>query len=130
MKKLNKDWETIAPKLFLFEKTSSDPKATAKRIRDFYFGDKEVSFENKEILINLVTDRFFFCPARYSAKQYLKHAPVYLYWFDHKPENNILDVIGAGKEFKMGKFINCIVWWQWHYKEVWKIQWKHQLNFF
>jgi len=102
LKALNDKWEELGPKTLFFSESAKDPQLTTKKIRDFYFGDKEISFETREQLLNLYTDRYFAGPTRFAGRKLSKHLPVYLYYFTHKPKVSALDVFGFPEELHEG----------------------------
>jgi len=98
MEKLDKQWDEIAPVLFIYEKTASDKDVVSSKIRQFYFGDKAINRETFTNLSDIVMDRFTGFPLVMTAKYYSKAAPVYLYYFSHHPELSALKFFGVDDE--------------------------------
>lgn len=43
------DFETVVPKYFNLEKGSAKSKEVASRIKEFYYGNEEITVDNKDI---------------------------------------------------------------------------------
>jgi len=100
--RLDKKWNDVAPVAFIYKDTAVDKDAVTSKIREFYFGDKPINRETFMNLTDLFMDRFVGFGLVISAKLYSKHAPVYLYYFSHKPETTGLKFFGIDENFGMG----------------------------
>jgi carboxylesterase type B len=100
--RLDKNFNTIAPIAFIYKDTAVDKDAVTAKIREFYFGDKPINRETFMNLTNLFMDRYMGFGLVISAKLYSKHAPVFLYYFSHKPETTGLKFFGIDENFGMG----------------------------
>jgi hypothetical protein len=68
-------------------------------IREFYFGEEEVSLDTRDNLTNLFSDRNFFqCNRKASLAVARYNSPVYLYYFTQEGEASWLDVFKIPKE--------------------------------
>ncbi|XP_063697509.1 esterase B1-like [Culicoides brevitarsis] len=78
----NKTLEHFVPLELRFD---NDWKRHAVALKDFYFKNKEVSMENKDIYVTLLGDRNFwhgFHRALLARRKYAANAPTFLYRFD------------------------------------------------
>jgi len=100
--KLDKQWSEIAPTLFIYRDTATDKDEVSKKIRESYFGDKEISEETFPELSNVFMDRFMGFGVVVMAQLYSKHAPVYMYLFAHQPQTTGLKYFGVDKNYGMG----------------------------
>lgn len=86
---LNKNWETLAPTTFDFKSylPEEERKLVANKIRQFYFGDQDISEANAATLIDLYSDNFMLHGIYRSAVETArksKRNPVYFYQYDYK----------------------------------------------
>ncbi|KAG8225760.1 hypothetical protein J437_LFUL005719 [Ladona fulva] len=58
-RELNEDYDTVGPITTRLEETAKDPKAVARKIRQFYFGDDDIGVETHHKLTDLYNDRHF-----------------------------------------------------------------------
>ncbi|XP_063239420.1 esterase E4-like isoform X2 [Bacillus rossius redtenbacheri] len=81
----NSDFEQFIPAYLNLTKGSPESKRLAAKIKKFYFGDKDVSYETLQELTDLRSDNFVVHPAHRSANFYLGHirAPLYIYLFTY-----------------------------------------------
>lgn len=100
--RLDKKFNEIAPIAFIYKDTAKDKDVVTSKIREFYFGDKAINRETFMNLTNLFMDRYMGFGLVITAKLYSKHAPVYMYYFSHKPETTGLKFFGIEENFGMG----------------------------
>jgi bile salt-stimulated lipase len=100
--RLDKKFNEIAPIAFIYKDTALDKDAVTSKIREYYFGDKAINRETFMNLTNLFMDRFMGFGLVITAKLYSKHAPVYLYYFSHKPQTTGLSFFGIEENLGMG----------------------------
>ena len=95
---LNENFDTWMPQR-LFGKCcnfTEEEKEKATRVREFYFGDKNISMETIHPLIDFFTDHTFWIPAHRTAS-FLSSFPelhVYEYLFTHEGAFGYADMIG------------------------------------
>lgn len=89
LSKLNTEWDTLAPIMLMYKDVADDPKLVSRKIRDFYFGDKEINEDTRLELAQIWTDIFFIAYAQGEAKTLCKQLPVYFYAFKHAPKTSI-----------------------------------------
>ncbi|KAJ8670100.1 hypothetical protein QAD02_001359 [Eretmocerus hayati] len=93
LRDLDANWEELAPILLDFNYTLPEEEhpMTAKRIREFYFGDRPINRENIGILIDLSSDRFFSADAVKVAKIHAttSQSPVWFYYYSHRAVNSL-----------------------------------------
>ncbi|KAF2902649.1 hypothetical protein ILUMI_03534 [Ignelater luminosus] len=82
LEELNKNFDKLAPIIFMYE---DNPKKdeVSKKIRNYYFGDKNIDDSTKGELTNLFTDSWFLFPQVVAAQLHAKYTshPVYFYIF-------------------------------------------------
>lgn len=96
--KVDKQWDELSPLVFLYKDTATDKDVVSSKIRQFYLQDKPVSRETFEKISEIFMDRFMGFPVVVTAQLYSKAAPVYLYYFSHKPETTSLKMYGIENE--------------------------------
>lgn len=99
--RLDAKFNEVAPVAFIYKDTAQDKDVVTSKIREFYFGNKTINRETFMNLTNLFMDRFMGFGLVISAKLYSKHAPVYMYYFSHKPETTGLKFFGVDENFGM-----------------------------
>jgi carboxylesterase type B len=87
------NWESLAPILLDFNDTLAPSlwKDAAQKIRQFYLGKDQKSFEQiKDKVIKMFSDRIFLVDAETSARMQAKasSSPVYYYYFSYPGDNN------------------------------------------
>ncbi|KAF2902140.1 hypothetical protein ILUMI_04048 [Ignelater luminosus] len=85
VKEFNEDFEKLAPYLFVYHKTSAN-KDVGKKIRDFYFGDKQIDESMKDEVTNMFTDGWFLLPEDAAVRLHTKYTkqPVYYFLFGYR----------------------------------------------
>ena len=83
----DKDWETLAPIILDFNYTLDHSlwASTAKKIRQYYFGEKKMDKEAIMEFTKMIGDRMFLVDSEKSVKLQAKAAtsPVYYYYFSY-----------------------------------------------
>jgi thymidylate kinase len=87
------EWESLAPVLLDFNDTLAPSlwKNTAQKIREFYLGQDQNSFDqNYDKLIKMFSDRMFLVDAETSVRLQAKasSSSVYYYYFSYPGDNN------------------------------------------
>ncbi|KAJ4446943.1 hypothetical protein ANN_13645 [Periplaneta americana] len=87
IKKLDEDFENIIVNNFLSgsKETQTERRETAKRIREFYFGDKPINKDTRKALAKMYTDVMLGIGTDSAVKLHSKaRASVYYYHFDYR----------------------------------------------
>lgn len=58
VKELNEDFERLSPYLFVYHKNSAN-KDVGKKIREFYFGNKQIDGSTKDEVTNVLVSIIF-----------------------------------------------------------------------
>ncbi|XP_069704524.1 esterase E4-like [Periplaneta americana] len=101
IQKLNKDFEeVIVNELLSWSKeTQTEKRETAKRIREFYFGDKPISKDTRNAMVEVYTDSLFGTGMESAVKIHTKAgASVYYYYFDYRGKNSYSAIFGDPTE--------------------------------
>lgn len=94
---MDKYWEFIAPHLldynFTIPKTSQNK--VSEKIRNFYFGTKEINKSSIHNLIRMVSDRLFYYGTENIVKLIAKKnkSPVWFYLYDYRANNSLSDYL-------------------------------------
>lgn len=96
VKFLNNDYELIIPSNLRYPKNSDITNKVANEIKEFYFGDGDISTDNTDALINLISDTQFM----YNIDSWIRihknrsdSADLWYYVFDFDGELNWLKII-------------------------------------
>lgn len=97
-KKLNDQFEEIAPITLLYEDTCPKklrPQVT-KKIREFYLGDRAIDNSTRFNLIDMYSDAWFIHAAQTSVRHYLRtqSSPVYYYYFAYRGSASFSKIFG------------------------------------
>ncbi|CAK9823159.1 Venom carboxylesterase-6 [Anthophora retusa] len=88
LKKLDKNWEVLAPTFLDYNYTLSKEKHTevAKLIRNHYFGSKKIDSTTTKSLIKVASDRFFIVDGEKAARMQAKvnKQPVWYYYYTYR----------------------------------------------
>ncbi|XP_069696461.1 esterase E4-like isoform X1 [Periplaneta americana] len=101
IKKLDEDFENIIVNNFLSgsKETQTERTETAKRIREFYFGDKPINKDTRKALAKMYTDVMLGIGTDSAVKLHSKAgATVYYYHFDYRGKNSFSSVFGGTNE--------------------------------
>ncbi|KRT84508.1 esterase [Oryctes borbonicus] len=90
------DFESIIPKCFNVERGSEKSKEIAEKIKRFYYGDQEITIENKDVYYQLETDVVFLRDIYETVKLHVKTSdtPVYMYRFSVDAGLNLFKATG------------------------------------
>ncbi|XP_033212485.1 venom carboxylesterase-6-like [Belonocnema kinseyi] len=101
LKKLNEDFETIAPISLLYEDfcPENSIKNVTQQIREFYLADRPIDESTRFDLINMFTDPWISMPADNSLKYHLEFSssPVYYCLFAYKGSSSLSKIFGDEK---------------------------------
>ncbi|XP_046398623.1 juvenile hormone esterase-like [Ischnura elegans] len=95
-KEINDEFiDRIGPLALRFEETASDPKEVARKIRQFYFGEKDIDIHTHKTLTDVFNDRMFINGIKQSF-ELMKSVPDvpftgYYYMFSHRGKYSLLD---------------------------------------
>ncbi|XP_046399205.1 juvenile hormone esterase-like [Ischnura elegans] len=96
-KEINEEFiERVGPLALRLEETASDPKEASKRIRQFYFGEKDIDIKTHKELTDLFTDRILKNSLKLSLELLVNaptSKPVYYYEFSHRGKYSFLDAM-------------------------------------
>ncbi|XP_001599255.3 venom carboxylesterase-6 isoform X1 [Nasonia vitripennis] len=102
IKRLDKDFENLAPTTLLFEDTcpQQNYKNVSKAIREFYFGDKPLDKSTKYEVINMYSDAWFNYAADEAVRDHLKlfSSPIYYYYFSYRGSASFSRIFGDPTE--------------------------------
>lgn len=85
MKEFNEDWTNSFTNLNFLPKHGTPD--LGDKIREEYFPSvKSITREDLPNITNVISDRWFFGCGKESTLYHSKHAPVYLYYFNKKPD--------------------------------------------
>ncbi|XP_063229167.1 uncharacterized protein LOC134534613 [Bacillus rossius redtenbacheri] len=85
MDSYNKNLEQFIPKSLNMEKGTKESLELAAKIKNFYFGNKSISFDTLPQLVNLASDNFMIYPVHRSAMLHVNYgsSPLYMYMFTY-----------------------------------------------
>lgn len=102
MKELDKNWESIAPRLlqYYYSIPKSKHSEVARVVRQYYLGDKSINKENLLNLTHMVGDRIFGTDSVKAAKLQAKanNSPVWYYYFTYRPDYSLSELLSGSKE--------------------------------
>lgn len=91
---MNNEWNRIAPTTFLYEhdlKDASNLDTVSEKLRNFYFGHKEINEDSRKELTDIYSDVYFNYGAQKTAKIIAKHGgKVFTYVFRFKGDHTVL----------------------------------------
>ena len=112
LKELDKNWESIAPLLLDYNNTIpvEDHSNVSHKIRQHYFEDKSINYENLDYLIRMVSDRIFFVDAGKAAKEQAKANPgkIWFYYYSYRAATSTCDFF-SNSTIDLGMCISPIV---------------------
>lgn len=82
---VNQNWETVAPRYFLYEEGTPRSRYISQELRRFYFNNQPVTRENYPILSDIYTDSASIFPVHRFGQLFAQHSrqPVYFYQFSY-----------------------------------------------
>ncbi|XP_063223076.1 uncharacterized protein LOC134531312 [Bacillus rossius redtenbacheri] len=76
---INNDLEQVVPVALGLAKGSQNSKEVAQKVKSFYFGNKAISYENRELWISLQTDLSFVRGVTQTVHTHAKHSACHTY---------------------------------------------------
>lgn len=93
LKKLNDNWSDIVPHLLDYNYTIPDKNLNkvSNKIREFYFGQEDVSLKTRDKVVKMVGDRYFVVDTVRASKLQaaVTKSPVYYYYFGYQGKYSI-----------------------------------------
>ncbi|KAI7815485.1 carboxylesterase, partial [Rhyzopertha dominica] len=86
IQELNDDFDKIAPITLFYGRTSEDVEYITKKVREYYFGDRQIDNSTKDEVTKMYTDNWFLLGAHEAIKLHLKYGnqPIYYYLFGYR----------------------------------------------
>ncbi|CAG7821887.1 unnamed protein product [Allacma fusca] len=99
LQRFNSSWEKMAPLNLFYRASSVDIDEVSREVRNFYFGSEPISMNNKEKVIDLFSDRYFFTNTFSTVRLWTEgnpqDKPVYMYMFGYQGDNSILKSVNG-----------------------------------
>lgn len=107
MQEFNTNFRTLMANLNVLP---NDPLVLDK-IREEYFPQKNGPLTRKDLqnITNVISDRWFFSCAKESAIYHSKYAPVYLYFFNEKPDLGYGYILEASRSSSLPTRVNLMM---------------------
>ena len=100
---LDKNWKSVAPFLLDYNNTIpvEEHANVVHKIRQHYFRDKSIKYENLDYLIYMVGDRLSTVDAGKAMKEQAKANPdkVWLYYYSYRVATSATDYLSNRKKF-------------------------------
>ncbi|ODM96612.1 Venom carboxylesterase-6 [Orchesella cincta] len=110
---LNNEWEKYGP-VFLAMKNSSGSNnlETLKKVREYYLGDKEISFNNRKLAIDMFGDRYSVSCGLKAMRYHSIHTgqPVYAYHLSFNGKYSIVQLLGQNSQDWGASHLNDLVY--------------------
>ncbi|KAL1116577.1 hypothetical protein AAG570_005049 [Ranatra chinensis] len=100
LRMLNLLFDSLAPRVLMYDSTSSKPGLVTKNLRAFYMNNNKISLENIRPVIDMVSDAWFVYPLHESLNRH--NGTVFSYYFDHKGEENLIKSMGSNLDLGIG----------------------------